>query len=253
MLKTRVIPCLLLQNAGLVKTIQFKNPTYLGDPINTVKIFNEKEVDELLFLDISATEEKKRPNFGLIEQIASECFMPLGYGGGIRNFEDAKLMFSLGVEKIVLNTFAHEDPTIIRKLSETFGSQSVVVSMDVKKSLLGKHEVFTARGKKNTHKQPAEWAKAVKSQGAGEIFVNSIDRDGTYKGYDLPLIKSVAASVNIPVVACGGAGSLAHFGEAVKEAGAAAVAAGSFFVFHGPHRAVLINFPTQKDLQQTLG
>lgn len=245
MYRSRLIPCLLLQNTGFVKTVKFKEPKYLGDPINILKLFNDKEVDEAIILDITATTENKRPQFALIEKFASECFMPLGYGGGIHNIEDMKTLFQLGIEKVALNTAACENLALVRQAADIFGSQSVVVSIDVKKNWFGKYEVLTRSGRKRTGIEPISYAKRMQSAGAGELFLNSIDRDGTMQGYDLPLIQQVAAAVNIPVVACGGAGNLSDFARAVQQAGASAAAAGSFFVYKGPHRAVLISYPDQ--------
>lgn len=252
MLKTRVIPCLLLKNRGLVKTIKFKDPKYVGDPINAVKIFNEKEVDELLFLDITATVENRKPNFSIISDIASESFMPFGYGGGVKDLNDMKELFNLGVEKVIINSYAVENPEFIKRAADLFGSQSVVVSIDVKKTLIGKYEVFTYGGKKNTKLEPVKFAIKMQEMGAGEIFLNSIDRDGTMQGYDIELIKNVSQSLSVPVIACGGAGKIEDFAEAVKKGGASAVAAGSMFVFHGKHRAVLINYPSVQILERVL-
>lgn len=249
MLQTRVIPCLLLKNNGLVKTVKFKDPKYVGDPINAVKIFNEKEVDELIFLDITATIENRKPNFEVISDIASECFMPFGYGGGIRNLDDIKKLFNLGVEKVIINSYAFENPMFIKEASSIFGSQSIVVSMDVKKGLFGKYEVFTNNGKKNTKLDPVKFAKQMEDMGAGELFLNSIDKDGTMQGYNIELIKKVSDSVNIPVIACGGASKNEDFGEAVKKGGASGVAAGSMFVFYGKHKAVLISYPPVHELE----
>lgn len=249
MLKIRVIPCLLLKNSGLVKTIKFKDPTYVGDPLNAVKIFNEKEVDELIFLDIYATVENRTPNFDFIHDIATECFIPFGYGGGIRNIDEAGNLFNLGVEKIILNTYAVENPSFIKELSKTFGSQSIVISIDVKKRLLGNYEIFTHSGKNRIKLDPVHFAIQMEEMGAGEIFLNSIDKDGTMQGYDIQLIKKVSQSVNIPVIACGGAGKIDDFASAVKEGSASAVAAGSMFVFHGKLRAVLINYPEINELE----
>lgn len=250
MLQTRVIPCLLLKNNGLVKTVQFKDPKYVGDPINAVKIFNEKEVDELIFLDITATIENRKPNFKVISDIASECFMPFGYGGGIRNLDDIKKLFNLGVEKVVINSYAFENPQFIKDASEIFGSQSIIVSIDVKKSLFGKYEVFTQSGKKNIKLDPVKYAMLMENMGAGELFLNSIDRDGTMQGYDIELIKKVSESIKIPVIACGGVSKIEDFGEAVKKGGASGVAAGSMFVFYGKHRAVLISYPSIHELEK---
>lgn len=250
MLKVRVIPILLLKGRGLVKTFKFSNPKYVGDPINAVKIFNEKEVDELIFLDIMASINKHPPQFDLIMDIATECFMPFGYGGGIKNIEDIRKILKNGAEKAILNTSALETPHLIKEASETFGSQSIIASIDVKKNQLGKYHVFSHSGTMKTKFTPTNFAKRVEKLGAGEILINSIDKDGTMEGYDLNLVRMVADKVDIPVVACGGAGTLQHFQEAVNIGGASAVAAGSMFVFHGPHRAVLINYPSQKELEQ---
>lgn len=251
MIRPRVIPCLLLKNGGLVKTVKFKDPKYLGDPINIVRIFNDKEVDELIFLDISATIENHGPNFEMLGKITSECFMPLGYGGGIRDMDDVQKLLAMGVEKIILNTSAVENPMLIRAVADYAGSQAVVISMDVKKTLLGKFEVCTRSGKKATGLDPVKFALEVEKQGAGEIFVNSIDRDGMMQGYDLELVRRVADSVTVPVVACGGAGNIQHLAEAIK-AGASAAAAGSMFVFHGPLRGVLISYPAPEELRRAI-
>lgn len=252
MLKTRVIPCLLLKSDGLVKTVKFSQPKYVGDPINAVKIFNEKEVDELVFLDITATIENRKPPFDLISRIASECFMPFCYGGGITTVEDIAELFKLGVEKVAINTQALRNPSLIERAAESFGSQSIVVSIDAKKNLFGKYRVFMHGGRKSAKIDPVSFAKQMEAAGAGELLLNSIDRDGTGQGYDLELIRTVSESVRIPVIACGGAGKLDDFSEAVKDAGASAVAAGSLFVFQGPHRAVLITYPATSELERRL-
>jgi cyclase len=248
MIHSRVIPCLLLRNKGLVKTVQFKNPTYLGDPINVVKIFNDKEVDELIFLDITATIENRKPSFDYMKDITSECFMPLGYGGGISNVEDIKTILGIGVEKICINSYAVKDPSFIRRASDMFGSSTIIVSLDVRKNVFGKYEVYTDGGHKPAHLDPVRFAVQMAEYGAGEILLNSIDRDGTMKGYDLNLTKMVTAAVDVPVIACGGAGNVQHLIQVVKEAGASAAAAGSMFVFQGKHRAVLISYPKQQEL-----
>lgn len=252
MLKTRVIPCLLLKNKGLVKTVKFKDPKYVGDPFNAVKIFNDKEVDELIFLDISATVENRKPNFKLISEIAGECFMPFGYGGGISCMEEVHQLFNLGVEKVVLNTVAADSPTFVETCARLFGSQSIVVSVDVKKSFFGKYEVHTRSGSKNIKIDPALYAHQMEEAGAGEIFLNAIDRDGTMQGYDVSLIRRVADAVNVPVVACGGAGKVENFSDAIHKGHASAVSAGSMFVFHGKHRAVLITYPSIAELEKVL-
>lgn len=252
MLQNRVIPCLLLQGEGLVKTKRFKDPIYVGDPINAIRIFNDKEVDELIFLDISASREGRGPNFRTIRDIASECFMPVGYGGGIRSLEDARQVLSLGIEKIILNTAALRQPELVSDLAREFGSQAIVVSIDAKKRLLGGYEVMGASATERAGLKPTDHARRMVALGAGEIFLNSIDRDGTQSGFDIALIRSVARTVSVPVVACGGAANLIDFAEAVVDGGASAVSAGSMFVFHGKHRAVLISYPTRAELDTTL-
>lgn len=249
MLRTRVIPCLLLKGNGFYKTTKFRNPVYLGDPINILKIFNDKEVDEIFVLDIGATSMQKDVNMNLLSDFASECFMPLGYGGGIRTLDQMKAVFQLGFEKVAVNTAAYENPELVTRGANAFGSQSVVVSMDVKRNLLGNYEVMIRSGNQKTGRQPVTYAQEMEARGAGEILINAIDRDGTMEGYDLKLIKLISSAVKIPVIACGGAGKVGDFGVAVKEAGASAAAAGAMFVFQGPHRAVLISFPSPDELE----
>jgi cyclase len=252
MLRTRVIPCLLLKGNGLVKTVKFKNPTYIGDPINAVKIFNDKEVDELAFLDITATVENRGPNFKILSEIATECFMPVGYGGGIRTIEEIEKLFNLGIEKVILNSSAFSQPELLTKAVHIFGSQSIVVSMDVKKHwITRKQTVYTLNGQHNTKFSPIEYAQKMEDQGVGEIIINSIDLDGTMTGYDYDIISTISSNVKIPVVALGGAGSLEDLGKA-KKAGASAVAAGSLFVFQKTHRAVLITYPNQEEIDSVL-
>ncbi|GIU70033.1 MAG: putative imidazole glycerol phosphate synthase subunit hisF2 [Candidatus Woesearchaeota archaeon] len=245
----RVIPVLLLKNAGLVKTKKFKEAKYVGDPINAVKIFNEKEVDELIFLDITASKEKKKPNLKLLDEIATECFMPLCYGGGIKTIEDIKSIINAGVEKVALNSIAIENPLFVKQASDIFGSSTIVVSIDIKKKFWGKKSIYTYSGTQSTGMDPLKFAHQMQKNGAGELLVNSIDNDGMMQGYDYELIKQISKEVDIPVIACGGAGNLSHLKEAYN-AGASALAAGSMFVFHGQHRAVLINYPSQKELQE---
>ncbi len=252
MSRIRVIPCLLLKDSGLVKTVKFRNPKYIGDPINAVRIFNDKEVDELIFLDITATTAGKPPPIKKITEIASECFMPLCYGGGVKSIDEMQQIFSAGVEKIALNTQAVEDSDLLSQAAQRFGSQSLVVSIDVKKTLLGKYHAYTRSGTRNTKRDPVELARELELRGAGEILVNSIDRDGTMQGYDLDLIQRIASNVSIPVVALGGARGIEDFASAVKQAGASAVSAGSLFVFHGKHRAVLINVPNPESMQEAM-
>ncbi|HMK46812.1 MAG TPA: AglZ/HisF2 family acetamidino modification protein [Methanocella sp.] len=259
MLQIRVIPCLLLQGDGLVKTIQFKNPRYVGDPINAVRIYNKKEVDELIFLDIAASRKKGifgpravGPRMDLISKISDECFMPFSYGGGIKTVEQIRDILGTGVEKVSINTQAVDDPGFIRRAANVFGSQSIVAAVDVRRRHDGKYEVYTNGGAKPRGIDPVSHVRRMECLGAGEIFLNSIDQDGTMGGYDLALIKAVSSAVNIPVIACGGAGKLDDFAPAVKS-GASAVAAGSFFVFHGKRRAVLINYPARAELGAVLG
>ncbi|HEX7892063.1 MAG TPA: AglZ/HisF2 family acetamidino modification protein [Ramlibacter sp.] len=249
MLKPRVIPCLLLRGPGLYKTVRFAEPKYVGDPVNAVKIFNEKEVDELLLLDITATADKREPNYDLIGDIAGECFMPLGYGGGVGSIEQIRRLHRMGVEKVSLNSAAFRDRRFVEESCDVFGSSSIVAAIDVKKTLFGKHEVWIDDGRTNTREDPVRYAEQLAALGVGEILVNSVDRDGTMGGYDTAMLKKVAAAVDTPVIACGGAGSLAHIQEALA-AGVSACAAGSMFVFHGKHRAVLINYPTPDALAQ---
>lgn len=250
MIKPRVIPALLLKGQGLVKTVKFKEPKYLGDPINIVRIFNDKEVDELVLLDITATPEKRGPQFDLLKNIASEAFIPLAYGGGIRSMDDVRKLLSLGIEKLIMNTSAVETPSLVREVADHAGSQAAVVSMDVKKGLLGKYEVLAHCGQKKTGLDPVKHAVEMERMGVGEILINSIDRDGTMQGYDLELVRKVADAVSVPVVACGGAGNLSHVSEVIKQGHASAAAAGSIFVFQGPLRGVLISYPTPKELKE---
>lgn len=249
MLAARVIPTLLLKNGGLVKGSKFKNHKYVGDPINAVKIFNDKEVDELVFLDIEATQKGQEPNFDLIGSIASQAFMPFGYGGGIRNLAQIERLFKLGVEKVIINTSAIESPNLISEASNKVGSQSIVVSIDAVKTFTGKYWVVIRSGTKRVKVTPWELAKKVEALGAGEIIVNSVDREGTLNGYDSVLVEKVSRCVSIPVVASGGAGSLRDFKDVV-DLGASAAAAGDMFTFHGKHKAVLITYPKYEELKE---
>ena len=248
MKRIRVIPLLLINNSKLVKSINFKNYQYVGDPINAVKIFNEKEVDELAFVDITASKEKRKPNLEQIRRIASEAFMPIAYGGGISNLDEVKSILLSGIEKVILNKAALENSSLIGQIANVFGSQSVIVSIDVKKNIWGKYKVFSNNGTTNTGLDPLEFALKVQSEGAGEIFLNSIERDGTYKGYDIDLINLLTSKLSIPLIACGGAGAISDFKLAVDTGKASAVAAGSMFVFKRPHNAVLISYPSQDEL-----
>lgn len=250
--RTRVIPVLLLKGKGLYKTVKFKDPKYVGDPINSVRIFNEKEVDELAFLDISATPAGRGPDFEMLEDIAGEAFMPMAYGGGLTTMEQIRTIFSLGFEKVILNIAGYTAPRLVEEAVSVYGAQSVVGCVDVKRTLLGRYELYTHSAKEKKRVGLAEHLAALTAMGVGEVLVNAIDRDGTQSGYDLALLKTVTDSVSVPVIACGGAGSVDDFVAAVEQGGASAVAAGSLFVFVGPHRAVLINYPDRKILQQRL-
>lgn len=248
-MQTRVIPSLLIHKGGLVKSVQFKDYKYVGDPINAVKIFNEKEVDEIAVIDIDASKENKAPNIAKIAEIASEAFMPMAYGGGITTIEQIKEILYNGIEKVIINKAAHTTPHLITQAANLFGNQSIVVSIDVKKVFLKGYRVFIENGKKNTGLHPVEFAITAEKLGVGEILLNSIDKDGTFTGYDLALIQQVSQAVNIPVIAIGGASSVEDFAKA-KQAGASAVSAGSMFVFQRPHKAVLISYPTRKEIKE---
>jgi cyclase len=230
-------------NEGLYKTVQFKSPVYVGDPINTVKIFNEKGADEIVLLDITASKERKPINFKKITEIAGEAFMPMAYGGGVKTFEDAQRIFDAGYEKVILNSAAASDPAFVGKIAKVYGSQSAVVSIDSKQNWLGKYKVYTFGGTKDIGKSPAFYAKEMEEAGAGEIIINSIQRDGTWEGYDITLTKMVSESVSVPVIACGGAGSMDDFKKAITDGGASAIAAGSMFVYQKKGMGVLISFP----------
>jgi cyclase len=245
MLYPRIIPCLLVHKKGLVKTTKFKDPKYVGDPINAVKIFNEKEVDELIVVDIDATREGREPDYKMIENLAAECRMPFCYGGGIKTVEQAQKIFSLGVEKIAVSSVAIENPSLIAAMAERVGNQSVVVVLDVKKKTFGsKYELYTHNGTKATGIDPIAFATAMQKAGAGEIVINSIDQDGAMKGYDMNLINKIRDVISIPLTVLGGAGSMDDIGNMIQEQGIIGVAAGSLFVFKGKYRAVLINYPT---------
>jgi imidazole glycerol-phosphate synthase subunit HisF len=251
MFRPRVIPALLLKDKGLVKTVRFnkEKASYIGDPLNAVKIFNDKYADELIFLDITASRNRKRIDTELVRKIGEECNMPFGVGGGIRNLEDIRELLNAGAEKVVINTYAAENPVFIKQASEKFGSSAIVVCVDVKKNFTGQSKIYIYGGDKSTKYEVESYVKMMDKMGCGEIILNSIDLDGTMAGYDLDMIKKISLAVSVPVIALGGAGSTKHFCEAVSN-GASAVAAGSLFVFHGKQRAVLISFPTQKELRE---
>ena len=236
-----------------MKTVNFKDPKYVGDPINAVKIFNEKEVDELIVLDIDASSEGRNPDFTLIKNLAAECRMPLCYGGGVKTIKHAKEIIHLGAEKIAISSAAIEDPLLVSAIAEEVGKQSVIVVIDVKKKgLLSKYEVFTHNGTKATGKNPVEFAREMEKLGVGEIVVNSIDNDGVMKGYDMKLIESIREAVNVPMTVLGGAGSLSDIQQIVNKFGVIGVAAGSLFVFKGVFKAVLINYPKRSEINQLL-
>lgn len=249
MYRPRVIPCLLLKDKGLVKTIRFNEPTYIGDPINAVKIFNDAKADELVFLDITATQENRITDIDVIRNIGEEAFMPFAVGGGINCLEHITQIISAGAEKVVINTAALSNPTLIKEASELYGRQSIVVSIDAK--MEGEdYIVYTNSGQVRTSLTAMEAAQNAQTTGAGEILINSIDQDGRQQGYDINLIQMVTESVKIPVIAAGGAGNYEHLNQAIQEGGASAVAAGSLFVFIGRKRAVLINYPDKEELEE---
>jgi cyclase len=238
----------LVKNKGLVKTVNFKNPKYVGDPINAVRIFNEKEVDELIVLDIDATLGKRGPDYNMVENLAAECRMPLCYGGGVTTSEQVQRIIQLGVEKVAISSTAIENPNLVTEAAECMGNQSVVVVLDVRKSITGdKYEVWTHNGSKNTGKCPSKIAQQMERLGAGEIVINSIDNDGLMKGYDLTLVEKIRESISVPLTILGGAGSLHDIGQLIHKYGAIGAAAGSLFVFKGVYRAVLINYPKRKE------
>lgn len=253
MLQKRVIPCLLLHKGGLYKTEKFKKPTYIGDPINAIKIFNEKEVDELMFLDMDASVQNKEPNYKMIEDIASECFMPLCYGGGVKKVDQMKKIYALGVEKISLSSQAVLNPGLLKEAASIFGNQSVIVTVDIKKDFWGKQKVFINNSKKNTKLNPLEFIKKLEELGSGEIVVNSIDNDGVMNGYDVELLKNIKQNSKIPIIALGGAGKLEHIKEVFDIAKVDAVACGSMFVYQGVLKGVLISYPPYEKIQKLLG
>lgn len=250
MLRPRIIPSLLIQDNGLVKTVNFKNPKYVGDPINAVKIFNEKAVDELAIFDIDATVRGQEPNYSLIERIANQSRMPLCYGGGVKTVEQAQRIFSLGIEKIALSSSVIHNPNLITEIAERVGSQSVIVVLDVKKKLFGGYEIYTHNGKKSTGLTPFKFIEEAQKLGAGEIVINSIDQDGIMKGYDMSLIDRARNSTSLPMTVLGGAGSLDDIQAVIKRHNIIGVAAGSLFVFKGVYKAVLINYPSKEEKEK---
>lgn len=246
----RIIPLLLLKGKGLVKTVKFKEPRYIGDPINAVKIFNDLKSDELIFLDITASKEGRCVSVDLVKNIGDEAFMPFGVGGGISSIEQIEQLLKAGAEKVVLNTQAMLNPKLIEDAANVFGSQSIVVCLDVKKTLFGKYEIWIKDGSVNTKINPLEHVRFLEDAGAGEIIINSIDNDGMMTGYDNKLIVKVSDRVSVPVVACGGAGTLSHLKDGYFEGNAHALAAGSIFIYHGQRKAVLINYPSKRELKE---
>ena len=253
MLRPRIVPCLLVHDGGLVKTVRFSDPTYVGDPINAVRIFNEKEVDELIVLDIDATARNVDPDFNLIESLAAECRMPLCYGGGVTSVSQAKRIISLGVEKVALSASAVANPAIVSEISAEIGRQSTVVILDVRKRTFGnKYDVYTHNCSRKSGLSAVDFAKELEVRGAGEIVFNSVDRDGTTKGYDLDLARQLRAAVNVPISMVGGAGTLEDIEKLIREVGVLGAVAGSIFVFKGKYRAVLINYPQSEAKEQLI-
>lgn len=248
MFQARVIPCLLLRGNGLVKTKKYKDAVYIGDPVNSVRIFSDKEADEIVILDIDASRLGNEPNYELIAEMASEAFMPVAYGGGIRTLEQIRRLIRSGIEKVVINTLTTESTDLIREAVDVFGSQAIVGGVDVRRKILGGFSVVAKSATVVTRLNLQEHIQAMVQAGIGELFINDVDRDGTMAGYDLDLVRAVAKA-SVPVVVCGGAGSMQHLSQAIHEGGASAVAAGSMFVFHGKHRAVLINYPKASELE----
>ena len=248
MLRPRIIPCLLVKDGGLVKTVQFASPKYVGDPINAVKIFNEKEVDELIVLDIDASTQSRNPDYVMIKNLAAECRMPLCYGGGVKTVEQAERIIGMGVEKVAISSSAIEDPQLVAKMAEVVGSQSVVIVIDVKKTGINqRYEIFVQNGSRPTGRCPCQFSSEMEDLGAGEIVVNSIDNDGMMEGYDLSLLSEIRESVTLPITALGGAGSLNDIRRLIDRFGIVGAAAGSLFVFKGIYRAVLINYPSRSE------
>ena len=253
MLSPRIIPCLLVHNKGLVKTVKFKDAKYVGDPINAVKIFNEKEADELMVLDIDATVENREPDYKMIENLAVECRMPLCYGGGIKTVEQAQRIFNLGVEKIALSSSVLENPSLVGEIAKEVGSQSVVVVLDVMKKMFGGYDVYTHNATRKTKIDLESFIEELQVLGVGEIVINSIDNDGKMKGYDIGLISKIKPIIDVPMTVLGGAGNLENMENLIKEFGIIGCAAGSLFVFKGKYKAVLISYPKPIDKERIIG
>ena len=250
MLAPRIIPCLLVHEKGLVKTVKFKDPVYVGDPINVVRIFNEKESDELMVIDIDATVQNREPDFKMIENLASVCRMPLCYGGGIKTVEQATRIFNLGVEKIALSSAAIENPKLVSDIAKEVGNQSVVIVIDVKKKMFGGYDIYTHNGTKKAKLDLEKFILDLQSLGVGEIVLNSIDNDGVMKGYDISLIDKVKSLINVPITVLGGAGSLEDIKTLIDRFGIIGCSVGSLFVFKGKYKAVLINYPKDSEKKQ---
>lgn len=252
MLKVRIIPCLLLKDDGLVKTVNFNKFNYIGDPINTCRIFNELEVDELTFLDIRTTLENKEPNYKVLKEISEECFMPVSYGGGIKTLNQVEKILSIGFEKVIINSAALENRKLVNEIADNFGSQSLIISIDYKKNLFGKYHVYGYSGTKKYSFTPLELANEMMNEGAGELLLTSIDREGTWKGFDVQLTKQITESINLPVIANGGAGNVEDIVDVVHNGGASAVALGSMVVYQAKDMGVLINFPDREVLAEKI-
>lgn len=252
MLQKRIIPILLLHNGSLVKTVKFKNFNYIGNPANTIRIFNELEVDEIILVDILASRKNSKPDFEVIKEVAEECFMPLTYGGGLKTMHDVKKLLSIGVEKVAINTFASESPEFISELASTFGNQCIIGSIDVRKDIFGRYYVTIKDGTKKTKLDPLSWSKKLEELGAGELLVTSVDNDGTWGGYDETLIKSIADNVSIPVIGNGGAGSFNDVKKLFTQTNCSAAGVGSLVLYQKKGMGVLINFPEENDIQKIL-
>jgi imidazole glycerol-phosphate synthase subunit HisF len=246
MIRPRIIPVLLLQDQYLVKTVQFKNPNYIGDPINAVQIFNDLKADELVFLDIDATKKGRLIDLDVVRQIGEEANMPFSVGGGIKTLADIKQIIAAGAERVVIGTAAVKNPVFIAQASAEFGSSTVSVCMDVKKKIFRGERVYSINGTQSSNYTPIDFAQLMQEKGAGELIVQSIDKDGTMKGYDIELLKNISKAVTIPVIALGGAGHINDFKNCYKECYVSGVAAGSLFVYQGNQKGVLINYPENK-------
>lgn len=255
MLRYRIIPSLLLHNKGLFKTIKYNlnKGKYVGDPINAIKIFNDKGVDELIFLDIDASKEKRGPDFKILKDIATECFMPVSYGGGITTIDEIKKIFQIGIEKVILNTILIHNMSLLKEASRTFGAQSIVASVDIKRNFFGKYKVYNSSKQKITNLEIKNYLKNLEENGVGEIYISDVEKDGTLEGYNIELFKELIKDIKVPIIVNGGAKDINDFSKAIKEAKVSAVSAGSMFVFKGPHKAVLITYPEYTELEKIIG